>query len=931
LSAVPVGYEAFHSRRRMGVTLLCFLLASSIAMGIAVYVDSYSMHQWNEYLDLGDVHMAIGGSLDLDSYVDDVRAIPAITRAAKMTMAFGNIIREENVTAGKSHYGEWGIFFAPDQELLDTYPDLITIDSGRLPQADDEIALQFRLNLYEDFELGDMLNLSVYSETDRVVEVVGFYTQQPVGGISPYGWAYGYESTGIIRENIIGPYYTDEAIFASIDWGPITPFSPQYSLSYVNGIDERIRQLDPLYDPPRHGSRLYIDNYVAGGISNYIMWVQYTRLGEVLRALSVFLLAGLVTFLAIRYNTNERRFERNMLISRGASPSDLDSAMTREILMLSAVSCVAGIPLGTLFSRIALTATGYFRFDVSKLYTEPFLVSLESVMISAVVGIALPMVALMCYRAVYSTKRSAEESTGKLGKAVRIFQFIKWDGLVVVLSLLLLIVLYSGGSSNLSISLLFVLQVVPLTLFLGVSSLAMKGLRAGAKVLSSVFSRVVGEIPSSIGVRRVGKSASSAGAAMMVLVLAVCLSWNSAIVDLSLPITETNQARLDIGADVSFALNDAKLGDWAEFVTNVSEHTQVESYELVSEMHLSLSADSSGVVTFLGTNPANYSSIGFSFDGRRLNESSIADLLAQLEGTPDGAIVTSDVAEIFDFRVGDVLMASDLDAYDPHTYAFRIVGIVEALPEMPEVEPDYYGPYPVDYIDPGVSLVGYRRVMINREYLSTLLNITSDTQNYLCVRTTPSGNGTKIGEDVLGIGGEGVLFDGVWDAVDTRVAQMVGQTTYTMERSIDTMLTVLTVGTIIGAFSLYAAEGVRARKREIALLRSIGADRVLIAASQAAEMTVLLFFGLVLLAGYGPLFLGTSVLSSIAGTITDSYLYPISAFIVVPWTTILLVLAFFFVMAFAFILVVAAVSSKIHLASALNATWAEAGPYGGDV
>jgi hypothetical protein len=49
MAAQPAGYEAFHSLRRKGVTVLCFLLASTMAIGITVYVDSYSVHEWQKY------------------------------------------------------------------------------------------------------------------------------------------------------------------------------------------------------------------------------------------------------------------------------------------------------------------------------------------------------------------------------------------------------------------------------------------------------------------------------------------------------------------------------------------------------------------------------------------------------------------------------------------------------------------------------------------------------------------------------------------------------------------------------------------------------------------------------------------------------------------------------------------------------------------
>jgi hypothetical protein len=145
------------------------------------------------------------------------------------------------------------------------------------------------------------------------------------------------------------------------------------------------------------------------------------------------------------------------------------------------------------------------------------------------------------------------------------------------------------------------------------------------------------------------------------------------------------------------------------------------------------------------------------------------------------------------------------------------------------------------------------------------------------------------------------------------------------------MLTVLTTSTILGAFAVYALEGVRARRREIALLRSNGADNGHVVKAQGAEMFVLMLFSLAILLIYAPLFLTTSVNSSGGGLAVYGTVYPVSIFPVYPWITIFTVLSFFIVSVVIFIAIVAVFGSRINLAETLNASWAEAAPYGGDV
>lgn len=931
MAAVPVGYEAFRSFRRRGVTLLCFLLASTMAMGITVYVDSYSVHEWDKNLDVGDVALRVGG-MNVGSYANQIRAISGITKAAVLRSGYGQLTRQANETEGIEEVYASGSVLTPSTDFLLAFPDYIQLVRGRMPLNETEVTIINSLNTYYGVNLGDVLQFW-HGDTSANVTVVGFY-KSANDVSSPYYWYY--DSIAIVLESVIQNQDANNEILADVDRSVLTAFNPTGSLAHMSEIDNAIIALDPNYDPVyRPYSDLYVVDYLASGISQYIAWVQGTRITEMLRASSVLLLVILVTFLAIRYNVNERRYEENILISRGASKGDLEKIVTREVLEISIISTLVGILLGILFSRIAISATSYFAFSIQLLMTEPLLVSLDSLMIAVLVGLALPMLTLGGYRAVYSTKRKAEEETGKIAKLARGFSLIRWDIFIVVIAGLLLLALSTGGSAVANNPILsLILPLVPLPLFLGFASLSIKALRRSASWISRRMKRVVGQIPSSIGIRRVGKEASSAGAAAMVLVLAICLSWNCAIVDASLPVTADNQAKLAVGADLTFMLDSWNYGYWDSFITNVTDNQLTQATTLVSQKNLYLSADYGGSTEFMGVNPEEYINIGYDYLGNQLNDSDISDLVSQLQSTPDGAIITSDIADAYELVVGDVLRASTMEA-NAFPVTFRILGITESLPQMPQPYnywyDDYYYPPPlVPYYYFGQE-VGSWRVMVNRIYLGTLFNLVNETDNFLCVKTPDNANATKIVDDVTEVGGLMAIETDGWDSIYSRVHQYLDGATYQMERSIDTMLTVLTVGSIVGAFSIYAVEGVQARRREIALLRSEGASRNTILAAQAAEMLILVLFSLFLLLVYAPLFLSTSVTSAGGSTSGMYEIYPISVFPVIPWYVIILVLGFFLITVSAFIVVIAALSSKINLAEALNAAWAEVGPHGGDV
>ena len=934
MAAAPTGYEAFHSMRRKGVTLLCFLLASAMAMGITVYVDSYSVHQWDNNLrEAGEIAIFAEGEGIID-YANSIRNIDGVEKAAALQRSYGNLLFWVNDTWGEYYDQINGDIIAPDQEFMDTFPGYITLVDGEFPDTNSsQIAIIDFLVEFYDFKIGDVLNFSTdWDGPFEEVEVIGIYHQGGDESFAEYYWAF--ESIAIVVPDVMD--YIDYKFYIDIDRTRITPFDAAGSLAFVTGIDQAIRALDPYYDPTQPwSSRFWVSNRVADAISNYMYWVSGARMSQLFRSSGIIILIVLVTFLAIRHNVNERRFENTMLFSRGASSGDLDKIANREVIILSIVSCILGIVVGIGVSRVAISATGYFSFDFTLMFSEPLLVSLDSLIISAVVGIALPLCTLGGYRIVYSTKRSVDDNTGKIAKVVRGLNFIRWDLIVVLVSGLLLLTLLTGGAAIANDPILsLILPIMPLPLFLGVASLSIKMLRRGANIISRYMVRVVGPISASIGIRRIGKGASSGGAAAMVLVLAICLSWNSAIIDASLPVTNEYQSRLSVGSDLSFALDESEFLLWDDFFTNVTNHDQVVSGTIVSEIDLYLTSGYEGRNTFLAVNPMDYVEIGYHYMGNRLNESEMADMLESLASVPDGAIVSSDIANDYNLEVGGLLRATQMDE-GAIPISFRILGIVTSIAEMPQRDDVFYydmmPPSPYPYYPGFYHIVGQQRVLVNRDFLSNHIDIVNETNSFLCVQTAEGANGTLIGNELLEQGGLQVLYDGIWDSVTTRTDEYLGQVAYHMDRSVDTMLTVLTVGTIMGAFAVYALEGVRARRREIALLRSNGADVGMIIKAQGAEMLVLMLFSLVLLFGYAPLYLTTSVNSASSGIASWFTIYPVSIFPMIPWITIMSVLAFFVASVVIFIGIVAVVGSRINLAATLNATWAEAAPYGGDV
>ncbi len=919
MAAVPVGYQAFHSLPRKAVTLLCFLLASAMVMGISVYVDSYSVNEWNNLIDVGPIAITVHGE-GIDSQVENIRGIPGVEKAAALTNRQGSLF----VGGGYDLREWWGRLLSPTSEYLNTFPEVFNLEVGRFPNNASEIALARFTYEHLEVDIGSIVNLTVewgeFGPVGRPLTVVGIYAGSDYDPNEPYYYYYdSISGIGVVHPDIVWEEWDEVEVHVEIDRTSVTPFDARRSLAYVVSIEESIRALDPTYPSPNRWSRYWVSGRLSNAIMGFISWQFMMRLTQVLRAAGIVVLACMVIFLAIRHNINERRFESNMLISRGAARAKIESIEFRETVGLSILSSLVGLGVGAVVSRVAMTATGFFEFDFSLLWTEPFLITIESIGISVVIGIGLPIITFIVYRSVYSTRKSEEDKASKLARIAKGLTIIKWDALVAILTSLLLVALYMGGTAVQNDPILsLVLSVAPLALFLSVASLAIKGLRRGADLISRGLQRIVGEIPAMVGIRRIGKEASSAGPAALVLVLAMSLAWNNAVIGASMPLTKMNHARFAFGADVTFHLDEFALPDWDDFIENITNHELTQTGTLVSVAELYLSATWGGEVDAVAMNPLEYLEVGYDQFGQPLNESDISDMLKELQLTLAGAIISNDIAVEYEVSVGDTLRAATSVSGVSETMVFTIVGVAEGLSNnlLQTTGHDYWR-----YL-----AVGTETLWVNREYVESQIDLEQDASNVYCVRAIEGANDTILVEDVLQSGGDLVVGDD-WASVSNEVSEYLGMTTYQMDRAVDTMLTVVMIGIIFGAFTIYAVEGIRARKREIALLRAMGASSGLVVKAQGAEMLVLAIVSTGLLMGYGPLMIANTLLTYRA----TYFIFPIPIFAVIPWLTLLTIVVFFLVSILAFVLAIAFLSSRVCLSEALNASWAESGPYGGDV
>jgi len=906
MAVVSKNHYGYSIRQRILITAICLTLATTLVSSISIYVDSASITEWTEQIDIGPVSMMVSGDGVKDA-LDGFAEIPGVINVSGLDSAYGYITRR-NIIYG---FETGGAVYTLTQDYLDKFPTTFTLTTGRWPQNESEIAIPKTLADQSFIGVGWQVNYSYGALSPfSLLTIVGTY-KQSAGDLYSH---YYYSSIGVVVESRLNENTTATRAYLDVDKNPISPYDANGALQYLNGISNEIRNLYPGYPEEVLFSGFTVYDYLSIGIRNYLDWRNSIRGGQIVRASGVILIVMFMVVLAIQYNLSDRKHEASFLKARGATERRIELVVIRELLTLAALSGILGAFFGVLTSRIAIASVGYLQFDAQLIFTSPILVTQDTILLILVTAFSLPSLAYLGLKFAASGKVRVIEGKGKLGKLSQGMKIVQWDMLVLIISLALMFAFYTSDSTiqqNVIYSL--ILPFLPIPVYGAVGSLLIKGLGRGTDAFSKLAGKPLGKIPASIGVRRIGRSSKSAGLVIMVIVLAITLSWNNAVTDASLPDTREKHAKFTIGGDLIFHLRKSQSYMWNEFTDNVTASNGVVASTTISMRKLFLSSGYSGAVDFVIMHPEEYRLIGYDYLGNRLNESGLNDILLEMSENPSAAVLTEDLANEYEVEVGDSIRAFK-EQSDTDYLTFTIIAIVEALTH-PLVPESTYIPESSGYS------VGSHLIWINSIYVAENLNLVDDAQTYLAIATTNDCNGTQLAQSLLDSGGNDVVYTNDWTSVDYQYDSYVSATPYRMDRAVDGMLSIA-----IGVLTVYATESLRERRRDIALLRSLGSDGWMITRIQLSELVFLIILSLGLLLLYGPLFIANSLIASLSIYSSWSFRFPVPVFVVIPWITLLVILMFFLACVLGVIGVIALLSTKAELRDALSSYWTKGGP-----
>jgi len=398
----------------------------SIIASMFIFIDSNSIPIWEEQTDIGPVAMRVQGD-DLDIALPEIRDISYVTKASLIETAPAFLRMDQNdIFVGSPDdplnpvFLVMGNAYYLTDDFLTDFPTEFEIVEGRYPVNSSEIAIAYADANYWGIPIGRMMNYThSLNGVKRTVFVVGIFKLNYNDTVR-YVTA---DAVAIVTSEVLNPTAIQPIVYVDVDRDVISPTDPRGSIDRLLGIERNIAGINPSGTPY---FRYFVDNYLALGIQSYQDALNLQRSRQASRNQIVILLAGLLGFLAVRFNISLRGEEMNFQTMRGASRFRILQPIMGELWFLSLIAAGLSIIIGLLLSGIAYCSSDYLAFNWQMFFNSPILLTLDTLIILVLAGFILPVVGYLAQRAIGTTTKK-EVELGRLRRIVNSIKLIHWD------------------------------------------------------------------------------------------------------------------------------------------------------------------------------------------------------------------------------------------------------------------------------------------------------------------------------------------------------------------------------------------------------------------------------------------------------------------------------------------------------------------------
>ena len=297
-------------------------------------------------------------------------------------------------------------------------------------------------------------------------------------------------------------------------------------------------------------------------------------------------------------------------------------------------------------------------------------------------------------------------------------------------------------------------------------------------------------------------------------------------------------------------------------------------------------------------------------------QSSLMPSLVELDQNPTGIIMTSDVARTYGLSEGDTMRAFRSNSSEVETLTFNTLAIVESLPDS-MVGPNGYIPPPSTS---SVS-VGRGRIWMHVEHADTLFFQNSSLATVLCVRTHKGTNGQELVDEILGSDvADAVLGYAIASVITDESSH---QSSFIFDNTIDTLLIIVALCSIPVAFLVHFYEQLEDKRKESAILRTIGMEPLQLHKYQVVETQSVNFYGIFLIAVGAPILI-TNSLNVMMFTSTIAFkAFPSPILLSIPWIPLFLLLTYLILCAGAVGFILSFLNAKYPISKLTRETWTD--------
>lgn len=868
-----------------------------MASSVLIYTDSSSIYVWNNDTEVGPASYVISGE-SVHEYIDDFRNVLGIRVAETIELCWSELLAyiippvNDTMTSfalSEDHeqptYGPLGSYEMPpidtlakaaylSPEFLTSFPDMYTAIEGRFPRNDSEIAVAYWLAARFKANPGTRVNYTRGSPPiSSNVTIVGIFRQPVTNNSLELHYI---KADVIVTAGLLGNRNYESYVYADIDRSHISPQNPSGSLTYLADLDEELRRVDPEFRVTKQWTIFYVDDLLAQGINTYMAWLNHARISQLQRTSGFIFLGLLVSGVGVDFDVKTKRTEVELLRARGASSIRIISTQYHDIAVLTIFAIPLGIVGGCAISRLGLVCSNFFSFDFSKLFSLPLLLSTETIIITTFFTFLAPLLIVISQNTTERIKSSSFVTGSRLAKYSGKMHNVRWEILVLIASSILLgSIIQQGGLVSQTPDFKIVLEVIPIVIALSLTSLVIKGINVLTKFLSVIINRIFRHTPFFIGVRRIGRNTRMAGPTMVILVLTISLSWSAIVTSSTIPSTTEGHTRFAIGGDLAFKLNSKDTSKWDEFARNVTNHEFVQSATQVIVRTLYITSSLSSGTDFVSIKPSEFLEVGYDSAGKPLKQSSIGSLLDVLDANPSGIVVTGDLSTKYDLQIGDTLRACTVNNTEFVPHPFTIVGITGSLPDSMVTESGY------NFLSG--DKIGLGRIWANSEYVEPLLSGESIARSLLCVRMSDISRSDELIESIIESGGLNVIDEYGIATVVSEVDRIINDQMFVIERSIDTMLVLLSWFSVIAIFYIYSTESKNESQKQNTILKTLGTDNSTLKIINTAEILGLLLVAFIVLLVVSPVFITTSLMVYLIDYGVRLFQFPLPIIIETPW------------------------------------------------